>query len=31
MLELGKRFAELGARFERPIMNYQRLWQLGKL
>ena len=29
MLDLGRRFAELGARFERPIMNYSTLWQLG--
>jgi hypothetical protein len=29
MLELGKRFAEEGATFERPIMNYATLWQLG--
>ena len=29
MLELGKRFATEGATFERPIMNYATLWQLG--
>jgi len=29
MLDLGRRFAELGARFERPIMNYSTLWQLN--
>lgn len=29
MLDLGKRFAEKGARFERPIMNYATLWQLA--
>jgi hypothetical protein len=29
MLELGKRFLEAGASFERPIMNYGTLWQLG--
>ena len=28
MLDLGRRFAELGARFERPIMNYSTLWDL---
>jgi hypothetical protein len=28
MLDLGTRFAELGATFERPIMNYAALWQL---
>jgi hypothetical protein len=27
MLDLGKRFAEKGATFERPIMNYITLWQ----
>jgi hypothetical protein len=27
MLDLAKRFA--GATFERPIMNYATLWQLG--
>jgi hypothetical protein len=29
MLELGERFADEGATFERPIMNYAILWQLG--
>jgi hypothetical protein len=29
MLELGKRFADEGATFERPIMNYATLWKLG--
>jgi hypothetical protein len=29
MLELGRKFAEAGATFERPIMNYATLWQLG--
>jgi hypothetical protein len=29
MLELGKRFLDAGANFERPIMNYGTLWQLG--
>ena len=29
MLELGKRFAAEGATFERPVMNYATLWQLG--
>jgi hypothetical protein len=29
MLELGKRFLDAGATFERPIMNYGTLWQLG--
>jgi hypothetical protein len=28
MLDLGKMFAEKGATFERPIMNYTTLWQL---
>ncbi|MBM3620305.1 MAG: hypothetical protein FJX20_06415 [Alphaproteobacteria bacterium] len=28
MLDLGKRFAEKGAMFERPIMNYAALWQI---
>ena len=28
MLDLGKKFAEKGARFERPIMNYGTLWTL---
>lgn len=28
MLDLGKRFAEKGAVFERPIMNYAALWQI---
>jgi hypothetical protein len=28
MLDLGKPFAEKGATFERPIMNYATLWQL---
>lgn len=28
MLELGKRFAEQGATFERPIMNYATLWTI---
>jgi len=29
MLDLGKPFVEKGATFERPIMNYATLWQLG--
>jgi hypothetical protein len=29
MLDLGKQFLEAGATFERPIMNYGTLWQLG--
>jgi hypothetical protein len=29
MLDLGKRFLDAGATFERPIMNYATLWQLG--
>jgi hypothetical protein len=29
MLDHGKRFAIEGATFERPIMNYLTLWQLG--
>jgi hypothetical protein len=28
MLDLGKRFLDAGATFERPIMNYGTLWQL---
>jgi len=28
MLDLGKPFTEKGATFERPIMNYETLWQL---
>jgi hypothetical protein len=28
MLDLGKPFAEKGATFERPIMNYATLWEL---
>jgi hypothetical protein len=28
MLDLGKMFADAGATFERPIMNYATLWQL---
>lgn len=28
MLLLGKEFAELGVRFERPILNCDTLWQL---
>jgi hypothetical protein len=30
MLDLGKRFLDAGATFERPIMNYATLWHLGK-
>ena len=29
MLDLGKTFADKGATFERPIMNYATLWQLN--
>jgi hypothetical protein len=29
MLALGKEFAELGVRFERPILNCDTLWQMG--
>ncbi|MEZ5934757.1 MAG: hypothetical protein R3F54_23035 [Alphaproteobacteria bacterium] len=29
MLDLGKQFAEQGATFERPIMNYTTLWTIG--
>ena len=29
MLDLGRKFVEAGATFERPIMNYGTLWQLG--
>jgi hypothetical protein len=28
MLALGKEFAELGVRFDRPILNCDTLWQL---
>jgi hypothetical protein len=28
MLDSGKTFAQKGATFERPIMNYLTLWQL---
>jgi hypothetical protein len=28
MLDLGKTFAQKGATFERPIMNYLTLWQV---
>jgi hypothetical protein len=28
MLDLGQRFLDAGATFERPIMNYGTLWQL---
>lgn len=30
MLDLGKVFIAKGAKFERPIMNYQEQWQIGK-
>jgi hypothetical protein len=30
MLELGRKFTEAGATFERPIMNYATLWQLAQ-
>ena len=29
MLDLGRSFAEKGAKFERPIMNYATLWQIA--
>jgi hypothetical protein len=29
MLDLGKVFAEKGATFERPIMNYDTLWEIA--
>lgn len=29
MLDAAKRFAAEGASFQRPIMNYATLWQLG--
>jgi len=29
MLDLGKTFADAGATFERPIMNYATLWTFG--
>jgi hypothetical protein len=29
MLDLGKVFVSKGARFERPIMNYTSLWEIG--
>ncbi len=31
MLDSGKRFADEGATFERPIMNYTTLWRFGQL
>lgn len=31
MLDLGKIFAQRGATFDRPIMNYLTLWQLRGL
>ena len=31
MLDSGRRFAAMGARFERPIMNYATLWRFGRL
>jgi hypothetical protein len=31
MLDLAKRFAAEGARFDRPIMNYTILWKFGVL
>jgi hypothetical protein len=29
MLELGRRFVEMGATFERPIMNHDVLWDIN--
>lgn len=29
MLDLGKRFLDAGATFERPIMNYATIWHIG--
>lgn len=29
MLDLGAAFAAKGCRFERPIMNYASLWEIG--
>lgn len=29
MLDLAKKFADAGATFERPIMNYNVQWQIG--
>ena len=29
MLDLGKEFAAKGATFERPIMNYAKLWEIA--
>lgn len=29
MLELGRRFADKGATFERPIMNYATQWEIS--
>ncbi len=29
MLDLGRAFVAKGATFERPIMNYAMLWQIG--
>ncbi len=31
MLDLGTNFANKGAWFERPIMNYSVLWQLPRI
>jgi hypothetical protein len=31
MLDAGKRFVAEGATFERPIMNYAKLWRFGTL
>jgi hypothetical protein len=31
MLDLGKRFLDAGAAFERPIMNYATLWHIGNV
>lgn len=29
MLDLAREFAAMGVTFERPIMNYETLWQIG--
>ena len=29
MLDLGRKFAEMGATFERPIMNHDVLWDIN--
>jgi hypothetical protein len=29
MLDLGRKFAEMGVRFDRPIMNFEQVWTIG--